>query len=444
MTVCKYVAAAGASLAKWEEHTSREAALLAGVGKSTVGNHRSGNCACGPEPEHAAPETPVDKGRCEYGPEGGEFTDVTTSAPLKLASDWDAIFQKFNLDPAEFVIIDDTVRCSTWQQSRRTETGDRDIVQLYAYKARFARRVDAPLPEADVQDALNRIRAYKLPHRIPGSGLGPVVAATLNLADIQGGKSEGGGVKATEQRLLDGLENFQAWVTRQRAGGRNIEELALINNGDPYEGCAGNYDAQLFTVELNHRGQMNFVLDMWTTYARELFPMFQSGQFVSVLCNHTEMGRMGQRKNQTSDSDSGGAFLAETLQRILGGRNDFDHVKFTIPHDEMNVYTDIAGVPVGFNHGHKIPGSDAGGFEKWLNGQVRGDDRAHKARIWVTAHRHNFQCFDLGSATVFQCPSADGGSKWLKDMTGKYSRSGILALLIGEHDPLGWSDPAFL
>lgn len=46
MTVCKYVAAAGASLAKWEEHTSREAALLAGVGKSTVGNHRAGTCAC--------------------------------------------------------------------------------------------------------------------------------------------------------------------------------------------------------------------------------------------------------------------------------------------------------------------------------------------------------------------------------------------------------------
>jgi hypothetical protein len=29
-------------------------------------------------------------------------------------------------------------------------------------------------------------------------------------------------------------------------------------------------------------------------------------------------------------------------------------------------------------------------------------------------------------------------------MTGRFSRSGILALLIGEHDPLGWSDLAFL
>jgi hypothetical protein len=65
-------------------------------------------------------------------------------------------------------------------------------------------------------------------------------------------------------------------------------------------------------------------------------------------------------------------------------------------------------------------------------------------KIWVTAHRHNFQCWDLGSATGFQCPSADGGSKWLKDMNGKYSRAGILSFLVGEHHHLGWSDIAFL
>jgi hypothetical protein len=110
----------------------------------------------------------------------------------------------------------------------------------------------------------------------------------------------------------------------------------------------------------------------------------------------------------------------------------------------MNVYTEAAGIPLGFNHGHKIPGSDATGFEKWLNGQVRGDERAHRVKVWTTAHRHNFQAFDLGSCSAFQCPSADGGSKWLRDMTGRYSRSGILAYLVGDHAPLGWSDMAFL
>lgn len=301
------------------------------------------------------------------------------------------------------------------------------------------------ISDDDVAAAQERVRGWKLPKRTPGTGLGAPVAAVLNLADMQLGKSEGGGVKATEQRLFDGLENFHRWVERQRAGGRNIDELVIVNNGDPFEGIAGNYASQTHTVQRGLRGQQNMVLDVWGAYARELYPQFDKGQFVSVLCNHTEYGRQGGAKNSiTSDSDSGGAFLAETLRRILAGRPEFDHVRFTIPYDEMTVFTDVAGVPMGFTHGHKIPGNDAGAFEKWLNGQVRYDRRAYEARIWVTAHKHNFQQWEMGSTHVFQCPSCDGGSKWLRDATGRFSRSGILAFLVGEHEPLGWSDPAFL
>lgn len=418
---------------------SRPAAIMFGVGKSTINSHRKGVCSCPPKTDTAAPNL---TGKMDLGPDGGEFIDVQTA---ERVTDWAGIFERFNLDPDTFEIVDDTVRMSTWQQSRRTDNGDRDVVNLYSYRARFRRKSVEGITAAELASAQAALRNAELPTIMASApGTGAPCAAVINLADIQGGKSEGGGVAATLQRLTDGLENVLHWLERMRQTGRNITELVIVNNGDPYEGCAGNYDSQLFTVELNHRGQMNFVLDVWTMYARELFPRFKKAQFVSVLCNHTEMGRLGGRKNQTSDSDSGGAFLAESLQRILDGRPEFNHVQFTIPHDQMNVYADISGVPVAFNHGHKIPGNDATGFEKWLNGQVRGDMRAHQARVWITAHRHNFQAFDLGSTSVFQCPSADGGSKWLRDMTGKYSRSGILAFLVGNHDPLGWSDPAFL
>jgi hypothetical protein len=387
------------------------------------------------------PAKETNTGRAEIGAAGGEFFDIPSDQPI---TDWTKIFLRFNLDPEVFEVVGDTVRMSTWQQSKRTESGDRDTVQLYSYRASFRRKVANAVTEADIEEARKRIQKWKLPKRIPGTGLGAPAAAVLNLADMQLYKSEGGGVKATEQRLYDGLENFNTWVNRQRKGGRNIDEVVIVNNGDPYEGIAGNYSAQLHTVQGGLRKQMNGVLDVWGQYARALYPQFDKGQFVSVLCNHGELGRLGSNKNQTSDSDNGSAFLAECLRRELTGRPEFDHIRWTIPHDEMNVYADIAGIPVGFNHGHKIPGSDATGFEKWLNGQVRGDADAHKANVWITAHRHNYQSFDLGSATVHQCPSCDGGSKWLRDMTGKFSRSGILALLIGEHDPMGWSDVAFL
>ena len=384
---------------------------------------------------------PASKGEFVTTADGGEFKNVVVDAPI--STDWTPVFKLFKKDPASFEIVDDTVRESTWQQSKRLENGERDTVQLYSYSARFKRRVQGALTEADIAEHRAAVRAWKLPKRVkPVDGV--PCAAVINLADVQGGKSEGGGVAATRQRLLDGLENVVRWLERCKVAGRNINEIVVVNNGDALEGCAGNYAAQLFTVELNHRGQLNFVLDMWEMYARELFPRFPRGQFVSVLSNHGEAGRFGSGKNQTSDSDSYDAFLAETLRRVLSSRPEFDHIQWTIPHDEMTVYPVVAGVPMGMAHGHKIPGNDATGFTKWVDGQVRGDPQAHAARVWITAHRHHLQVFDIGSAMVFQAPSLDGGSKWFRDTTGKFSRSGILAMLVGNHDPLGVSDWAFL
>ena len=390
-------------------------------------------------------ESIANRGKVDVGPDGGEFSDVTVDGPI-LDGDWSRIFAIFQLDAAEFEVVDDTVRMSTWQQSKALEDGTRDIVQLYSYSARFRRKPKQRLSDEEIAARRAEVRKWKMPVKRGSRNTVPMfaapVAAVINLADIQGGKSEGGGVAATQQRLHDGLENVNRWLDRM-AGDYNVAEVVLVNNGDPMENCAGNYAAQLFTVELNTRQQMNFVLDVWEQYAHHLFPKYERAQFVSVLCNHGEFGRMGGPKSQTSDSDNAGGFLAETLRRVLD-RPEFGHVEWTIPHDEMNVYTDVAGVPVAFNHGHKIPGNDASGFEKWLNGQVRGDEQAHRARIWQTAHRHHFAAWDMGSCSVFQAPSLDGGSKWLKDMTGRYSRSGILAYLVGNHAPLGWSDMAFL
>ena len=346
-----------------DELSSRDIADKWGIGKSTVNDHRS-------KLEPITPATTATlSGKMDLTPNGGEFKDVQTSERI---TDWTRVFERFDLDPNVFDIVDDTVRASTWQQSKALEDGTRDVVNLFSYSARFTRKVAGAITDADIEAAQKRIRAWKLPQRTPGTGLGAPVAVVVNLADMQLFKPEGGGIDATLERLYDGLENVQNFVQRQRAGGRNINEIALVNNGDPFEGIAGNYANQTHTVQGGLRNQMNAVLDVWEAYARELYPQYDIGQFISVLCNHTQFGRQGgAAKSITGDEDSGGAFLAETLQRTLRGRDAFDHVTYTIPEDEMNVYATIAGVPVGFNHGHKIPGNDASGFEKWLNGQVR-------------------------------------------------------------------------
>ena len=376
--------------------------------------------------------------------DGITFDNARFKTPAPLAKDWSALFERFGLDENEFELEPGSaVRMGSWDQSSR-QGGDRDFVQLYSFRAHFRRRAAKPISDEEVEERARALRSFR-PSRVkPRKNAGDRVAAVINLADFQASKAEGGGIDGLTRRLTDGLENVQSWIDRLRAS-YNLEEVIIVNNGDAIEGCAGNYASQMFTVGMNHRQQYNYVLDMWDLYARTLFPQFEYRQFVSVLSNHGEMGRLGAAKNQTGDSDSADGFLAEALKRVYDATPSFSDVEWTIPHDEMNVFTETRqGVKLAFNHGHKIPGSDASGFEKWLSSQVRGCRDAWEADIWTTAHRHNFQAWDLGSCSVFQCPSMDGGSKWLRDSTGRYSTSGILAYVVGKHSKLKWSDMAFL
>lgn len=379
--------------------------------------------------------------RVEVDANGGEFDNIISTEPI---TDWTDVFQQFGLDPESFTIVDDTVRMSVWETSKRLDNGDRDVQKLRSYRARFTRKKTSALTDAQVNAYADQVRGWHIPDK-PTSIDGTPVAAVLNLADMQLFKAEGGGVEATLERLKRALAAFKIEIRQARERGLNVNEIVIVNNGDSFENTSGNYANQLHTVNGGLRAQMNLVLDVWLMFARELYPLFEKRQFVSVLSNHGEFGRVGGHKDSlTGDEDSGDAFLAETLKRILHSVPEFADVQFTIPHDEMNVYTDAAGIPMGFNHGHKIPKSDATGFEQWLNGQVRYDKNAYRVRVWVTAHRHNLQAFDIGSASVLQCPSCDGGSKWLTDRTGTHSNAGVLAVLVGNHHRLGWSNLLFL
>lgn len=76
--------------------------------------------------------------------------------------------------------------------------------------------------------------------------------------------------------------------------------ITLVNNGDPIENIPGNYALQLYTVQGGLRQQLKLALELWQQYAITQFPMFDHAQFVSVLCNHGEVGRLGGSKSQTA------------------------------------------------------------------------------------------------------------------------------------------------
>lgn len=371
--------------------------------------------------------------------DGGELS--TGALTIPLAGDWDSVLRSFGLDPDVFEVVDDTVRMSKWQSSKRLENGDRDLIWLYSYRARFRRKSITAIPESDVEEIRKYVAKWKpLVKSVPETD-GEGATLVVCWADQQLGKSAGGGVDATVERILDSYEKTVQRVKELRKIGRKIDNIAIVNMGDPIEGCDGNYASQLFTVELTQRQQLLLALDLWAQGVRQLSNLAESSEFISVLCNHGEwMRRNG--KSVTSDSDNAGGFLTDALQRVLDGRPEVENLKWTIPHDEFVTTAILSGVKVAFTHGHKISGKEV----EWLRGQsiriLREEGR--EPDIWVTAHRHHLQVEDFGPWYRFQCPSNDGGSKWYTDMTGNWSTAGTLTFLVGKHDTRGWSDMAVL
>ena len=380
-----------------------------------------------------------DKAWATVSPDGGELS--TGAMPVELGTDWDSVLKGFGLDPDVFEVVDDTVRMSKWQSSKRLENGDRDLIWLYSYRARFRRKSLTALPDTEVEDIRKYVQKWKPLSKTKLES--PETGSTLVVcwADQQLGKSAGGGVDATVERILDSYTATIERVKELRRNGRNIEKIAIVNMGDPVEGCDGNYASQLFTVELTQRQQLLLALDLWAQGVRQLSSLAEESEFISVLCNHGEWMRRGG-KAVTSDSDNAGGFLTDALQRILHGRPEADKLKWNIPHDEMTTTSVLSGVKVAFTHGHKITGKEV----EWLRGQsiriLREEGR--EPDIWVTAHRHHLQVQDFGPWYRFQCPSNDGGSKWYTDTSGNWSTPGTLTFLVGKHDPRGWSDMAVL
>lgn len=366
-----------------------------------------------------------------------DAAEVSTGPLEAQVTDWYHILSHFGLDPEAFEVIDDTVKMSSWQQSKRTDSGDRDIVWLYAYKARF-RRITDRLPEVDVQALRDEVKRWRpVKRRAPAAKLGAPSTFYVGLADWQIGKGEGGGSVGTAQRVLDTYDQAITRVKELRRIGRNVTSLAMWNMGDPVEGtCEGNYASQTYTVDRSRREQLLLALDLWKAGLRALAPLFDDVEFGTVLCNHGEWTRVAG-KPVTGDSDNAGAFLADALQRVLADRPDFDHVRFTIPHDQMTMVTEMSGVPVALCHGHKAPGSAA--EAAWMQAQATRVLRESRVepRLWMTAHRHHYSIIDHGPWTRIQHPSLDYGSKWFADTAGKWSSPGTFTCLVGEHDQAG-------
>lgn len=365
--------------------------------------------------EAAVPPSPL--GRAEVGPDGGEFTDIRSDKPI---TDWSHVFAQFNLDPTEFEVLNDTVRMSTWQQSKRLENGERDIINLYSYRGSFRRVRNND--HVKVLAAL--IRPSKSKVSVIPTGLPMVVC----LADAQMGKD---GPEASTPEQMN--ERFDAALAKV-AGlvkARKPSELVIADNGDPIEGITSSAPNQIATNKLSLDEQLRWWQRRLTQTILTLAPFTGRTHVVAVPSNHGEIRNPGGKVGY-GDYGLGVARTVRDAFDMLGTELDLE---FHFPASEHDVvaYVDVGGGRIAFTHGHHARVRDR--VPQWVANQAASTRSPMRdATIVVHGHFHTPGYTESRGRAIVSCSMFDAGSSWFENQTGEFSRPAITTFNVKD----GW------
>jgi len=391
-----------------------------GIGKSTVNDHRQ---KLDNEPKTVAAVEPlVEKltGKVNITPEGGDFEDVQTTEPL--GSDWSEVFKRFKLDPEVFSIVDDTVRMSMWQSSKRTENGARDVVDLFSYRARFTRKT-----AADIDLPALYSEAARTAHR-PYAARSGASTTVVVFADPQVGKRDSrGGTPELIARLAEKRAKLEAYLD---AG--DSEDYVLADVGDGTESFE-NVASQAHLNDLSFPDQVDmYATERWKF--ETLLARYGSVDSLAVPSNH---GAWRSGKNILGKpTDDWGIHVHKRLaERAADSGLPVTH-HFPEEWNESLTF-DIRGTVIGLHHGHQSAEEQ---MVKWWAAQQHGGQPLARAHILLTGHYHNLRIRPSGRDAEtgrakwhLQAPTLDNGSSWWRNKSGDDSDPGLMVFRIDEN-----------
>lgn len=354
-------------------------------------------------------------GTVDVGPDGGEFKNIRSDKPI---TDWTRIFKEFDLDPDHFTIAEDTVRMSKWQQSKRLENGERDLVWLYSYSARFTRRVDA---RAAAQWLASLIKPVTPLKPAKDTGLPMVVC----LADAQIGK-DGPGASGPEE--LDGMYQRALAKVAGMVKSQRPSILVIADNGDPIEGITSSAPNQIATNWLEFPEQLQAWQRRLTEAILTLAPFAGETHVAAVPSNHGEVrntaGKVGYGDH--------GIGVAKTVEEAFGMlAPDRFPLTFHYPPTkyDVNTYVDVDGTVVAFTHGHHAGTYDR--IPQWVANQAASTvSPMADARIVCHGHFHQPGYRESRGRAIVSCSMFDAGSAWFENKTGEHSRPSITTFSI--------------
>ena len=360
------------------------------------------------------------RGTLTTGPVEHEPTDAIWG---NLIADW-------GLDPAQVRIVPGSVQVRAWDAN----CGGGEIKRLKYYRASLEPVIKTE-DHADI-DALCRLVEKRKPVK-PTFVAGSQRAAIVNLSDWQIGKGEGGGTPAFVERMMVTIDRLQDHLKMLRKLG--IEAVYLVGLGDLVEQCDGHYDMQAFSVDLDRREQMRLARRIILGFVDMVIGLGLRAVIGAVPGNHGENRRNGKAFTTWTDNDDLAVFdgIAEIISHNAE-RYALASIPQAVNPDDLTLTLDVAGVPVGWAHGHQCK---SGGPEKWWSGQVMGHQPIGQAQILNTGHFHHLTISEKTGRTWMQMPANDGGSYWWTAQTGQASPAGTVCYVAGNScGPRGWAD----
>lgn len=350
----------------------------------------------------------------------GEFSNIKSSEPI---TDWTNIFRQFNLDPAAFTVDEDTVRMSSWQQSKRLENGERDVITLYAYRAKFRRVRDT----ASAKWLASLIRPVKPLKREAAVGEPMVVC----LADAQLGKDgpDATGPDELESKYQRAVAKVAAKVKAQRP-----RVLVIADNGDPIEGITSSAPNQIATNWLEFPDQLRAWQRRLTEAILTLSPYAAETLVVAVPSNHGEV-RNPSGKVGYGDHGIGIAQTVEEAFKLLAPQPG---LSFHYPESKYEVvtYIDVEGTTLAFMHGHHAGTYDR--IPQWVANQA-ASTRSRMADAKIVCHGHFHQPGYRWSRgrEIVSCSMFDAGSAWFENRTGEFSHPSITTFTVRDQRVYG-------
>lgn len=388
--------------------------------------------------------SPIDqaanKGSIDLTPDGAQVNDVVVDQPIH--DDWSPVFALFKMDASAFEVVDDTVRCSTWQQSARSADGDRDIIQLYSYSARFRRVTRDVIPQATVDAWRTALIQDRPTAPAPKPTIGVDGTYLIPIADSQFGKP------GTDEAV----ENWKRGVNEHLAAadklGDDVAGFHIGWMGDETENICNSYGNQPHIIELNRSQQLELDFDMRVWTLKEVAKRNKRISASSVISNHGLWARNGGKDPVTSHGDNASTHIARQVKKLFDELEPYGgpKIEWTIANEDPAVLVNLSGVDTYLSHGYMEKGKGGSSeirTKSAIERQILGrTDEFGSVPLYVVAHYHHFYSQEFEGRTLFGCPAVEAqraSRDYMLNQYGVWSPPGVLGMLVSKSFDRSWA-----